>query len=217
LVAALLTSFTRGAILLFIVGLSVAFVTSSELRVREVLRGLAAVATAIVVLALIAIRLAGIEFLTAFQVSFLDRIRVLYQLAANVDLATSYRVSNWQQVIGLWRDNPITGLGYKSLYLTRHIPPDNNFLSVLVEQGILGLTAFLGLLAALLRATWRLSRVRPLASYGTMLLALWCGQIAQMMTADVLTFWRSTTCYLILTTAALSIHATLVDGARSDV
>ena len=66
------------------------------------------------------------------------------------------------------------------------------YLSLLVETGILGLAAVLWLNVAILRAAARASRSGDSRTsfYGAWMLCFWCGQAVQMLSGDLLTYWR---------------------------
>jgi O-antigen ligase len=69
---------------------------------------------------------------------------------------------------------------------------DNMYLSILVEAGLPGLSALLLLNTAILIACYRQARSPDLLKRlcGTWMFAFWCGEIVQMATGDVLTYWR---------------------------
>jgi hypothetical protein len=66
------------------------------------------------------------------------------------------------------------------------------YLSILVETGILGLGALLWVNFAILRAAAKASRAAdPRRSFcGTWILCFWSGQVLQMLSGDLLTYWR---------------------------
>ncbi len=86
---------------------------------------------------------------------------------ASVDTATgaasnslTWRFQYWFDVIGLNRDNPVTGIGLKG---TRYITdqskaPHNDFLRAYAETGLLGLLAFLLVVAAIVAIARRALR-----------------------------------------------------------
>ena len=111
----------------------------------------------------------------------------------------SGRVESWRLLTACIQANPwhvFLGVGYKTLpytdYLGSTVVADNNYLSLLVETGIVGLGALLWLSAAILRAAARAARSgNPrTAFFGAWMLCFWSGQMVQMFSADVLTFWR---------------------------
>jgi len=66
------------------------------------------------------------------------------------------------------------------------------YLSLLVETGIAGLAALMWLNIAILRSAARASRATdPGKSFlGTWMLCFWAGQMVQMFSGDLLTYWR---------------------------
>jgi O-antigen ligase len=88
------------------------------------------------------------------------------------------------------------GIGYKTLaysdVLGRSAIADNTWISVLVETGVFGLASLLAMNVAILAACWRAARSGDqLRSFlGTWMLCFWAGQMVQMLSADLLTYWR---------------------------
>jgi O-antigen ligase len=111
----------------------------------------------------------------------------------------SGRVASWRTLLAWIADHPwqtLLGIGYKTLPYTDHlgapIVPDNIYLSLLVETGIAGLAAVLWLNVAILRASARASHdPDPRRAFcGTWMLCFWAGQVVQMASGDLLTYWR---------------------------
>ena len=111
----------------------------------------------------------------------------------------SGRVASWRTLVDWISANPwqaFLGIGYKTLpysdYLGSAVIGDNMYLSLLVETGIAGLAALLWLHIAILRAAARASRAADSqASFcGTLMLCFWAGQVVQMFSGDLLTYWR---------------------------
>jgi hypothetical protein len=106
----------------------------------------------------------------------------------------SGRVASWR-TLGDWiAANPwqaVFGIGYKTLpytqYLGSPVVADNMYLSLLVETGVGGLAALIWLNVAILRAVARSARRSFL---GMWMLCFWCGQVVQMASGDLLTYWR---------------------------
>jgi hypothetical protein len=121
------------------------------------------------------------------------------------DVWSSGRWTNWSLLLNFLAEHPqklLLGIGYATLphtdLLGRPIVGDNMYLSMLVETGILGVAAMGVFLAALLSTAYRVSRSKDaMASLvGTWLFCFWVGQLAQMLSVDVLTFWRVLPLYL---------------------
>ena len=107
--------------------------------------------------------------------------------------ALSGRLESWRVLTRFLAEHPwrlLLGAGYKTLPYSevagRPVVADNMYLSILVETGWLGLVALLLLNVAILRSAWR-SRDSML---GATMLAFWCGQTVQMLSGDLLTYWR---------------------------
>ena len=87
-------------------------------------------------------------------------------------------------------------MGYKTLpysdYLGRTVITDNMYLSLLAETGIVGLGAMLWLSLQILRSARRAagSPDPRRRFFGSWILAFWAGQMVQMFTGDLLTYWR---------------------------
>jgi O-antigen ligase len=66
------------------------------------------------------------------------------------------------------------------------------YLSALIETGTLGLAALIVLNFAIVRAGYRAARSdsRERSFYGTWIFCFWIAQCVQMLSADLLTFWR---------------------------
>jgi O-antigen ligase len=115
------------------------------------------------------------------------------QLFGSLDRALSGRVDSWRTVIELLAGNPwllFTGVGYKTLPYSevagRQLIVDNMYLSLLAETGVIGLACFLALNFAVLRTAWRARR----SFHGMWLFSFWVGQVLQMMSGDLFTYWR---------------------------
>jgi hypothetical protein len=111
----------------------------------------------------------------------------------------SGRVSSWRVLAAWLAANPwqaLFGIGYKTLpytnYLGGPVVADNMYLSLLVETGIAGLAAAIWLSVAILKGSARAARsAEPQASFcGTWMLCFWSGQMVQMFSGDLLTYWR---------------------------
>jgi O-antigen ligase len=111
----------------------------------------------------------------------------------------SGRVATWQTIAAFLAAHPwhaILGIGYKTLpytnFIGQTIVADNMYLSLLVETGIVGLAAFLLLNFAILRTAWRAARRDDSRAsfFGTWIFCFWIGQLFQMLSGDLFTYWR---------------------------
>ena len=111
----------------------------------------------------------------------------------------SGRVSSWRAVLGFLAQHPwhaLFGVGYKTLpysdYLGRTVITDNMYLSLLAETGVVGLCAMVWLSAQILRSARRAaaSPAPQRRFFGSWIFAFWTGQMVQMFTGDLLTYWR---------------------------
>jgi len=119
----------------------------------------------------------------------------------------SGRFESWRTLLEFLSKHPwhaIFGIGYKTLpysdYIGQKIIPDNMYLSMLVETGIIGLAALLWLNLAILRAAKRVAQ-RPNATasfFGAWMFSFWVGQSVQMLSVDLLTYWRVLPVYFLV-------------------
>ena len=153
---------------------------------------------------------------------FERRLGPLLELWSNPNEATSGRWQAWKTMFAFFGEYPwllLFGIGYKSVSSTNlfgsSLIVDNGYLSLLFETGILGLTSLLWFIGVFLR---RLFRARQALSilrrhYAAFLLAFWCGQMVQMLTGDILTYWRNLVVYFAF--AAGVLHPWKTEGAQS--
>jgi len=112
----------------------------------------------------------------------------------------SGRLENWNHIAEFIASEPwrlVTGIGYKTLPYTDVVNGgktigDNTYLSFLVETGFVGLLAVIALNVAILTRAWRTARSSDAlrAFCGTWMFCFWAGQSVQMLSADLLTYWR---------------------------
>ncbi len=187
--AAMLLSYSRASIL----ACGAALLTLAILERRRLLRypTLVRITLAIAVAAGVFALLLP-EFAARYWLR-LDLVRST--LLESPDRVLSGRLQTWEMLAGYIASHPwqtIAGIGYKTLantkYLGQPVIPDNAYLSTLMECGILGLTALLALNAAILAVSWR--AMRRGSFYGTWMFCFWIGEMLQMLTGDILTYWR---------------------------
>jgi len=119
----------------------------------------------------------------------------LDRLVIAPDSVLSGRLESWSAIGGFIAEHPwqtLFGIGYKTLpyteYLGRRVIADNMYLSLLVETGAVGLAALIALNGAILATCWR--ALRRGSFYGKWLFCFWIGETVQMLTGDILTYWR---------------------------
>ncbi len=120
------------------------------------------------------------------------------------DAVLSGRLSHWQTLLEFLAREPwhaILGTGYKTLpysnFTGAAVIADNTYLDLLVETGIVGSAAFLVLNAVILRTGWRALRsANPSAAFfGEWIFCFWCGELVQMFSGDLITYWRALPLY----------------------
>jgi O-antigen ligase len=90
----------------------------------------------------------------------------------------------------------VFGIGYKTLpysnFAGSAVIADNTYLSLLAETGVVGLISFLALNAAILRNAFRAARsANPRAAFfGEWIFCFWAGEMVQMLSGDLITYWR---------------------------
>ncbi len=191
--AALVLSYSRGSLLNALVALAVLiYLNRSRIRLGRFFLALAgsAVATALAVRAV----------LPAFAGAYWMRISTSIEyLFSETEGLLSGRVTSWRAVLEFLAQHPwhaLFGIGYKTLpysdYLGHTVITDNMYLSLLAETGLVGLGAMLWLSLQILRSARRAaaSREPRRRFFGSWILAFWAGQMVQMFTGDLLTYWR---------------------------
>jgi hypothetical protein len=115
----------------------------------------------------------------------------------------SGRVESWRALTAWMEAHPWTalvGIGYKTLPYTdaagSAVIADNMYLSLLVETGVVGLAALVWLNVAILRTAARALRAAERTSntrrafFATWMLCFWAGETIQLLSGDLLTYWR---------------------------
>jgi O-Antigen ligase len=125
----------------------------------------------------------------------------------------SGRIESWRMLWNFIAAEPwhlLLGIGYKTLpysdFIGAKAVGDNTYLSLLVETGIAGLAVVVALNIAILITARRASRsTDPVRSFcGTWMFCFWAGQVVQMFSADLLTYWRVLPVYLFVLALASS-------------
>lgn len=120
---------------------------------------------------------------------------------ATPERVLSGRMETWRTLAAFMADHPwkvLLGIGYKTLpntaYFGAPLIADNMYLSALIETGVFGLASLLLLNIAVLHGSWR--SLRAGSFFGKWMFCFWVGEVLQMFTADVLTYWRVLPIYL---------------------
>ena len=201
-VAALFLSYSRGSWLAVLVTLAVFLVLRPRVRMRDVI--LTALLGSLPILILY---LVSPEIVSNF---FNRRVGAIAELSRNPNYATSGRWTSWSTLIQYFTVHPwllLFGIGYKMLPYTKlfgkGIIADNGYLSMLFECGLVGLVTFLWMNSSLLRAFQQVREMKnPFKSFvGTFMLAFWCGEMAQLLTGDIFTYWRNLVLFFALAAA----------------
>ena len=168
-----------------------------ELRFRRVTSLLALLATLVFLLYQVSPRIVA---------NFFEwRLGNLLEFWSDPSFATSGRWETWERLFAFFADHPwllVFGIGYKSLPNTNlfgvSVIADNGFLSTVFETGIIGLIAFLNLNWVIFRSLRQTSQHQnsTVRRYAAFLFAFWCGQMIQMTTGDLSTYWRNLIIYL---------------------
>jgi putative inorganic carbon (hco3(-)) transporter len=147
----MLLTYTRSAIIGAVLGLLVVGVLQS----KRLLAGMAVVA----VCALLAMPQLSSRFTT------LSDSGSTYASDGNT---LAWRLDYWTEVLPLAKRNPVTGigLGQTARETDAEKQPHNDFIRAFVETGLIGLGAYLALLAALVATGIRAVRASPRGSFG---------------------------------------------------
>ncbi len=192
--AALIFSYSRSAVLSLLIALA-ALITLE--RARPVVRRLIAWLSG----ALAAGAVLAYQLFPAFFDLYLLRWwnSAAAALLLGDEHALGNRVEAWRILLRFLGEHPwhaLIGVGYKTLpysdYIGEPVIADNMYLSMLVETGVIGLAALLLLNFTILRAGYRAARSGELqrSFYGAWIFCFWCGETVQMLSGDLLTYWR---------------------------
>lgn len=149
-----------------------------------------------------------------------SRVGYLTQILADPNLASSGRFETWQRMLAILQDYPqylVFGVGYKTLPYTHlfhsSLIPDNGYLSLLLETGIIGLGSFLVFSFLVLKTFLGLARQRAgsLGFFSALLFSFWCGECVQLLAADAYTYWRN----MVVFTALMALTLNQAERQRS--
>ena len=195
----LFLAYSRGSWANALVTAGVFLVCQKVIRFRQVAALLALVATLVFLLYQV-----SPEIVANF---FEWRLANLLEFWSDPSFATSGRWEAWERLFVFFADHPwllIFGIGYKSLPYTNlfgaSLIADNGFLSTPFETGFIGLIAFLNLNWVIFKALHRTGQHEnsTIRRYATFMFAFWCGEMIQMFTGDIFTYWRNVIIYLAL-------------------
>jgi O-antigen ligase len=209
LAVALVLSFSRGSVVNLIVALTaLAWMRRKTLAGRSVVTLLAL---------LLVVAAAGVLIAPQLLLPYGSRLQYsAVEFFSNPNEVLSQRLDTWSELAGFIAGHPaqvLLGIGYKSLpytnYFSREMVADNMYLAMLVETGLPGLLALLLFCAALLAGARRMAHDQSdaVAGLGRFLFCFWLGEMAQMLSGDILTFWRVTPVYLAILGLALRAQA----------
>ncbi|HWD99468.1 MAG TPA: O-antigen ligase family protein [Bryobacteraceae bacterium] len=216
LATALMLSYSRASVVNVAVAMS-AYAFLKRARIRRMLAG-ALIGSGVAAMAVTA-------FYPSFAANYWSHLNgTIRYLAERPDGVLSGRLTNWRVLVDFIASHPwqtLFGIGYKTLpyasYLGDPVIADNTWLSLLVETGLAGLGTFVALLALILKTTLRAAKSpRPNTAFlGRWTFCFWCGEAVQMMSGDLLTYWRVLPVYFWALGAVVS--AVAVDGTADDV
>ena len=202
--AALICSYSRASVVTVAVAVC-AFVYVRGLKIGRVLP----VVCALLAVAAAVVRFALPDFWANYWLRLTSSIRFLLFMPDGV---LSGRVTHWGTLTDFLGAHPwhlLFGIGYKTIpytdYVGASVVADNTYLSLLVETGVVGLITFALLNWAILRTALRAARSGEIRAsfFGTWIFCFWCGELVQMLTGDLITYWRVLPVYFwVLATAA---------------
>jgi O-antigen ligase len=204
--AALVLSYSRGSLLNLFAALAVLlYMERARIRIGRLF--------AVAAICLAAGALAAWQFFPEVAWGFWQRLVRSQFLFTQTGSVLSGRVAAWQTIAAFLAAHPwhaILGIGYKTLPYSALVGPaivaDNMYLSLLVETGIVGLAAFFLLNFAILRSAFRAARSEDSRSsfFGVWIFSFWIGQLFQMLSGDLFTYWRVLPLYFWV--LAMAVH-----------
>lgn len=183
--AALILSSSRASVVTVAIA-GGALVYVRRLKIRRALAGSIVLSGA----AALAVRI----LLPSFSAHYWSRIEASFRyLGSTPDGVLSGRITTWKTIYNFLLAHPwhiLFGIGYKTMpytdYLGAPLVADNTYLSLLVETGIVGLGVFLLLNASILRTAFRARS----SFFGAWIFCFWVGEMVQMLSGDLITYWR---------------------------
>ena len=212
LMAALVLSFSRSSLM----HLAAALAALLALERRRIFAWRRMIfALLVLLLAGLLIALSAPEVLLAYARRLGD---MLFYAGASPEALLSGRLETWSLLASKLADQPwvlLTGIGFKTLpytsYFGEPLVADNMYLSLLAETGVVGLFLMGALSLAMLAAAMEARRRESPAGWfcGTWFFCFWIGQLAQMLSVDVLTYWR------VLPLAFFTLALARLEGSRA--
>jgi hypothetical protein len=135
----------------------------------------------------------------SFAENYWSRLHLSMKYIGSSSGILSGRVDSWKILLDFLANHPwfsIFGIGYKTLpysdYIGTEVIGDNTYLTLLAETGIVGLICFFWLNALILRSSFRAARSAnaQTAFFGTWIFCFWIGEMIQMFSGDLITYWR---------------------------
>ncbi len=192
LFAALIMSYSRASLLnLFVALVTLLYLERARIRIGRLL--------AIAASGLVAGSLAAWQFFPEAAWNYWLRLAHSQFFFSQPESVLSGRLASWRAIAAFLEAHPwhaILGIGYKTLpysdFIGQTTIADNIYLSLLVETGIVGLAAFCLFNFAILRTGWRAAHSDDSRAsfFGTWIFCFWMGQVFQMLSGDLLTYWR---------------------------
>lgn len=190
--AALILSYSRASLLnLCAAFLALLYLERARLRIGRIF--------AVAMCCIAAGTLAAFALFPEVTWSYVLRVAYSHSFFSQPESVLSGRVASWRTITAFLADHPwhaILGIGYKTLpysdFAGRTVIADNMYLSLLAETGIVGLAAFCLLNFAILRSAWRAAHREnsPRSFFGAWICCFWIGQLFQMLSGDLFTYWR---------------------------
>jgi O-antigen ligase len=210
LTTALVLSFSRGSLVNLAVALAaMLWLRRDRIRWRRMTAAIAVFGTG-----------AGVALWAAFPVfaqAAWMRVSTAFEFfSVSPNAVLSGRIDAWRTLVDYLVANPwraLLGVGYKTLpysdFIGAKAVGDNTYLTLLAETGIAGLLAVVAVNIAILTCAYRSARspdsVRSFT--GAWMFCFWAGQSVQMLSADLLTYWRVLPVYLFVLALAARRHA----------
>jgi O-antigen ligase len=154
----------------------------------------------------------GVSFPSLWQYYWLRLESSFLYFHTSPGAVLSGRLTSWATLSDFAIGNPeklIFGIGYKTLpyteFVGQSVISDNTYLDLLIETGLFGLLTFLAMNIEMLRQSLRAARrSNTLAGMlATLFFCFWMGELAQMLSGDLITYWRVLPIYFCILGIAL--------------